>query len=293
MILKGKDVADAICEDLSRRAKELFESGTEPVLAFVRAGEDPADIAYENAAAKRCGRIGIGVRRFYLPKDCGKEKLLETIRGINGDPSIHACLMFRPLADKEAEACACGAIDPAKDVDCASPVSAAGVYLGSGGGFAPCTPEACVEILDHYGIPVSGKHAVIIGRSAVVGKPLAMLLQKRDATVTMCHSRTERLEEICRGADILISCVGRAGFVTAGFVSPGQTVIDVGINTDADGNLCGDVDFEAVSAIAGNITPVPGGVGSVTSSVLAKHAIQAAEAFCAAGARAGSDCERI
>ena len=276
-ILKGAPVAAALSEELIARAETLKQAGTVPTLAILRVGERPDDISYETGAMKRCGKIGVEVKRFLLPEDCTKEQLLDTIREINGDGSIHGCLIFRPLPDKEMEDAACSLLAPEKDVDGMTSGSLASVFTGKGAGFPPCTAQACMELLDHYGIELKGKRAAVIGRSLVIGKPVAMMLQQRNATVTMCHTRTVDMPSVCRGAEIIIAAAGKAGIVDKTFAAPGQVVVDVGINVDENGKLCGDVKFDEVEPVVSAITPVPGGVGAVTTAVLAKHVIESAE----------------
>ena len=276
-ILKGAPVAAALSEELITRAEKLKEAGCVPTLAILRVGERPDDISYETGAMKRCDKIGIAVKQFLLPADCTKEQLLDTIREINADDSIHGCLMFRPLPDKDMEAAACALLAPEKDVDCMTAGSLASVFTGKGAGYAPCTAQACIELLDHYGIELTGKRAAVIGRSLVIGKPVSMMLQQRNATVTMCHTKTVDMPAVCRDAEIVIAAAGKAGVVDGAFAAPGQVIVDVGINVDENGKLCGDVKFDAVEPIVKAITPVPAGVGSVTTAVLAKHVIEAAE----------------
>lgn len=276
-ILKGSPVAAKLTEELTERCNALKARGVTPSLAMLRVGEKPGDIAYENGASKRCEKIGIAVKKTVLPENSTPDRIAPCILEINDDDSIHGCLMFRPLDDKESERTASEMLLPEKDVDCMTDSSLAGVFTGSETGYPPCTAQACIELLDHYGIDVEGRNVVIIGRSLVIGRPVAMLLMSRNATVTICHSRTRNLPSICRKADILIAAIGRAKFVSADFVSEGQVVIDVGINTDGEGKLCGDVDYDNVEPLVGAITPVPGGVGAVTTAVLAKHVIESAE----------------
>ncbi|MDO4565986.1 MAG: tetrahydrofolate dehydrogenase/cyclohydrolase catalytic domain-containing protein [Oscillospiraceae bacterium] len=276
-ILKGAPVAEAITEQLVARAADLKNKGIIPTLAIVRAGERGGDIAYETGAVKRCDKIGIAVKRFPLPADCPKEKLLDTIKEINEDETIHGCLVFRPLSDRETEAAAAALLLPEKDVDCMTASSLAGVLSGRGAGYPPCTAAACIELLDYYGIELEGRRVTVIGRSLVIGRPVSMLLQARNATVTMCHTKTADLPSVCREAEILVVAAGKAGVVSSQSVLPGQIVIDVGINMNTEGKLCGDVDFAAVEPTVSAITPVPGGVGAVTTAVLAKHVIKAAE----------------
>lgn len=276
-ILKGAPVAAALSEELIQRAEALKQAGTVPTLAILRVGERPDDISYETGAMKRCDKIGIAVKHFLLPADCSKAELTAVIEHINVNPAIHGCLMFRPLPDKEMEDAACALLAPEKDVDCMTSGSLASVFTGKGAGFPPCTAQACIELLDHYGIALGGKRAAVIGRSLVIGKPVSMMLQQRNATVTMCHTRTVDLPGVCREAEIVIAAAGKAGVVNKDFVAPGQVVVDVGINVDENGKLCGDVKFDEAQPVVAAITPVPGGVGAVTTAVLAKHVIEAAE----------------
>lgn len=276
-ILKGAPVAAALSEQLIQRTENLKSAGIVPTLAILRVGERPDDISYETGAMKRCEKIGIQVKRFLLPAHYQREELLDTIRQINEDDTIHGCLMFRPLPSKRDEEDACALLAPEKDVDCMTSGSLASVFTGKGAGYPPCTAQACVELLDHYDIPLRGKRVTVIGRSLVIGKPVSMMLQSRDATVTMCHTKTVNIPAVCRNAEIIIAAAGKAGVVDERFVSPGQVILDVGINVDENGKLCGDVKFDAVEPVVEAITPVPAGVGSVTTAVLAKHVIEAAE----------------
>ncbi len=276
-ILRGAPVADAISEKLSERCAALERRGVRPTLAIVRVGERPDDVAYERAALRRCERVGVAARLFTLPADAGRGELLRAIDEINGDGSVHGCLMFRPLPGHLDEAEARGALRPEKDVDGMTASSLAGVFTGSGEGFAPCTAQSVMELLHYYGIDPAGRRAAVIGRSLVIGRPVAMLLQAENATVTMCHTRTRELPELCRGAEILVAAAGCAGMVDAGFVNPRQVVIDVGVNAAPEGGLCGDVKFGEVEPLVRAIAPVPGGVGSVTTAVLCAHVVEAAE----------------
>lgn len=275
-ILAGKPVADRITEELSKRRAALNDRGILPCLAILRVGENDGAKSYERNAIKRCEKIGIEVKSIVLPENASQEELLSAVDSINADDSIHACLMFRPLPRMLMEREICERLKPEKDVDCMTSASLAAVFSGSGTGFAPCTAQSCIEILEHYGTELEGKNAAVIGRSLVVGKPVSMLLQARNATVTMCHSKSRNLPEICRKADIIIAAIGSAGVVDESYVNPHQIVIDVGINV-SENKICGDVDYDAVSDKVGAITPVPGGVGSVTTAVLCKHVIEAAE----------------
>ena len=274
---KGAPAAAALTEQLIPRAQALRERGIVPTLAIIRVGERPEDLSYERGAMKRCEKVGIAVRQFLLTAVSSQADLMDVIEEVNRDQSIHGCLLFRPLPRHMDEQAACAALDPAKDVDGITPGSLAAVFAGSGAGYPPCTAQACLELLDHYGYELKGKRAVVVGRSLVIGKPASMLLLGRHATVTICHTRTADLPAECRRADVLIAAAGKAGVVGASCLSPGQVVIDVGINAGEEGNLVGDVDFAAAEPVVTAITPVPGGVGAVTTSVLARHVIEAAE----------------
>ena len=274
---KGAPVAQALTERLAARADQLKVQGIVPTLAIVRVGERPEDLSYERGALKRCEKVGIRVRQFALPKESSHGDLLAVIRQINADREIHGCLLFRPLPPQMDEEAICAALDPAKDVDGITAGSLASVFAGSGAGYPPCTAQACMEILNYYGCDLTGKRAVVVGRSLVVGKPLAMLLLGKNATVTLCHTRTADLAAECRRAEVLIAAAGRANMIGRDHLASGQLVLDVGINVDEEGNLVGDVDFAAADAIVGAVTPVPGGVGAVTTSVLAAHVLQTAE----------------
>lgn len=279
-LLLGGVVADRLSEQLAERVGRLRARGITPTLAVVRMGERADDLSYERGAVKRCEKTGVAVRRFLLDERAGQEKLFAVLNQINRTPEIHGCLLFRPLPSQIDDAEVRRALHPSKDVDGITDGSLAGVFTGSGLGFPPCTAQACMEILDYYGCERKGKRAVVIGRSLVIGRPAAMLLLEQNATVTICHTRTEELPSVCRGADILIAAAGKAGMVGEQFVSPGQVVLDVGIHVNESGKLCGDVEFDRVSQIVDAITPVPGGVGAVTTSVLVDHVVRAAERVC-------------
>ncbi len=276
-ILKGAPVAAALTDELAARCAALKARGIAPALAIIRVGERADDVAYERGAIKRCEKVGIAVRQYLLPADTKQDELLRAIDGINADEGIHGCLMFRPLPRHLDEREICEALDVSKDVDCMTERSLAGVFTGAGRGFAPCTAQSVMELLRHYGINPARKRAVVVGRSLVIGRPVAMLLLASNATVTVCHSRTNRLEEFTRGADIVVAALGRARALDEDYFEPGQIVIDVGINDAGDGTLVGDVDFDSVEPLVDAITPVPAGVGSVTTSVLCAHVIEAAE----------------
>ena len=280
-ILSGREVASAMNDALLTRAGALAERGILPTLAIVRVGENESDLSYQRGAEKRAQKVGVDVQVIALPEAVAAETLLETIRALNEDEGIHGVLLLRPLPGhlKDKSQQICNALRPDKDVDAMTDLSSAGVYQGRPDlGFPPCTPEACMKILHHYGISCAGKRAVVIGRSLVVGRPLAMMLMAEDATVALCHSKTPNLPEIARQGDILVTAAGRLGFVDAGFARPGQVVLDVSVNWDPEKNgIAGDCVFDEVEPVVSAITPVPGGVGAVTSSVLMDHVITAAE----------------
>jgi len=275
-MMKGIDVVNSMKERMLDDVERLKKEGIVPCLAIIRLGAKPDDLAYERGAIKRCEGLGIKCVVNEYPENIGQEDLIKEIQKINNDKGVHGILLFRPLPKHLDINVIKHVISPEKDIDCVNPVNVAKVFEGDETGFAPCTPAAVMEMLDYFKIDVTGKRVVIIGRSLVVGKPLSMLLLKKNATVTICHTKTRDLEKICKSAEILIAAAGAARMVKAEHVSPGQVVVDVGINVDENGNICGDVDFDAVEKIVGFITPVPKGVGTVTSSVLAKHVIKAA-----------------
>ncbi len=276
-LLKGKPVVDAMAQDIRARVEALVASGVTPTLAIVRVGERPDDLSYERTAMKRAAGLGISVKQYVLDAEASQADLEAALRDVNADGQMHGCLMFRPLPRSIDEKAMCDTLAAAKDVDGISTASLASVFTDGSDGFPPATAEACVKMLDHYQVPIEGKHVVVIGRSLVIGKPVAMMLLRRNATVTLCHSRTENLAEVCRAADIVICATGRARAYGREFFRAGQTVLDVGINFDAEGNLCGDVDFEEVEPVVAAITPVPGGIGTVTTSTTMEHVVAAAE----------------
>ncbi len=275
-LLKGAEVTAALNERLKGEVESLKAKGVQPTLGIVRVGERPDDLSYERGATKRCDTIGVAVQKFVLPEDASQQELLALIDRLNKDASIHGVLIFRPLPKQFDDEAVRAALAPEKDIDGITDGSLVGVFTGTEQGFPPCTPQACMEILDHYGINCTGKKAVVIGRSLVVGKPAVMMLIKKNATVTVCHTKTSDMPAVCREADILIVAAGRAGVVGRDYVREGQIVIDVGINTNAEGKLCGDAIFDEIEPIVGAITPVPGGVGTVTTSVLVGHVVTAA-----------------
>ena len=274
-VLKGAAVTAAIKEQVQGMMEGL--EGQPPKLAIVRVGERPDDLSYERGAMKRMEAFGLRAQSYAFPEEINGEDFKEAFAAINRDPDVTGILLLKPLPPQIPEREIEAIIDPAKDLDGISPVNMAKVFAGEADGFAPCTAEAVVEVLKAYGIPISGKRAVIVGRSLVVGRPLAMLLLKENASVTVCHTRTKNLEEECRRAEILVAAAGQAKMLGASHVGEQAVVIDVGINVDEDGKLCGDVDFASIDGRAAMATPVPGGVGAVTTAVLAKHLAQAAK----------------
>lgn len=276
-ILKGAPVVAAITEDLIAQAEALKARGVKPCLAILRVGERADDLAYERGAVKRCEKIGIRVEQIVLEESCSQEELEIAIHRINGDWNIHGCLMFRPLPKHLDEQAVSETLLPCKDVDSMTAASLRTVFAGRGEGFAPCTAQSVIELLDYYGFELTGKRAAVIGRSLVIGKPVSLMLQTRNATMAMCHTKTADMPAVCRQAEILVVAAGRVGVVDESFTNPEQIVIDVGINEAPGGGLCGDVQFQAVEPRVRAITPVPGGVGSVTTAVLCKHVIEAAE----------------
>ena len=276
MILDGKLVAAALDEGSACLCEELKESGVQPRLAILRLGERPDDMSYERGASKRCAKVGVEVEHCVLPAEVPQEELLKEIDRLNRDESIHGVLMLRPFPPQIKDETVRAALDPEKDIDGVTDGSLAGVFTGTGRGFAPCTARACMEILDHYKIDVTGMRAAVVGRSLVVGRPAALLLTHKNATVTLCHTRTKDLPARCREAELLLVAAGKAGAVGADCAAPGQIVLDVGIHVGEDGKLRGDVDFAAFEPLARAITPVPGGVGAVTTSVLVRHVLEAA-----------------
>lgn len=276
MELLGAPVANAVCETLRADVEALRFRGVSPRLAIVRVGERDADLSYQRGATKRMEKVGIDVEVCALRIDASQEELERTLTELDARDDVHGILLMRPLPAHMDEARARELVSAAKDVDGMCSVNVAKVAEGDMDGFAPCTPEAVVTLLDHYGIAIDGSRVCVIGRGSVVGRPLASLLLARNATVTLCHSHTRDVAEETRGADIVVAAVGSPRFVDARMVTLGATVIDVGINVDEDGHLCGDVESASVRDVAGALTPVPRGVGSVTTSILAAHVVRAA-----------------
>ena len=276
--LRGMPVARATVASLEPRVEELKSRGVTPTLAIVRVGAREDDLAYERGAKKRCLEAGIAVRIFELDAECSQQELEDVVARVNEDTGIHGCLMFRPLPANLDETAVCEALDPAKDVDGITRQSMVGVFANQQVGFPPCTAQAVIDLLDYYDVELEGADVCVLGRSLVIGKPVSLMLQARNATVTMCHTRTRDLADKCRAAQVLVVAAGHPKTIGAQETDAGQVVVDVGINWDERAQrLCGDVSYDEVAQKVSGITPVPGGVGSVTTSVLAKHVVLAAE----------------
>ena len=275
-IIDGKAVAAAVRAQVAQDVLDLQEQGITPGLAVVIVGDDPASRTYVNNKEKACAEVGVYSEEYALPADTTQQELLELVEKLNKRQDIDGILVQSPLPDGLDEEAVVEAILPTKDVDAFHPANVGRIMIGNFH-FLPCTPAGVIELLKAKGIEIAGKNCVVVGRSNIVGKPMAMLLLHNNGTVTVCHSKTENLAEVCRGADILVSAVGKAKFITADMVKPGAVVIDVGMNRNENGKLCGDVDFEAVEPKASYITPVPGGVGPMTIAMLLKNTIMAAK----------------
>lgn len=273
--LRGMPVVKQIAADAAVQVEELKKKGIEPKLAVVRVGEREDDLSYERGLLKRFDAVGALVESVVFPLNVTQEELEAGIKRLNEDKSVHGILVFRPLPKHLNEEVIKEMVTPMKDVDCMGSTNTAHVFAQDGKGHAPCTPQAVIEMLDFYGYDLTGKKAVVVGRSMVVGKPLAQMLLKKNATVTICHTKTADLAKEVKAADFVFACAGVAKMLDVSYISEGQVVIDVGINM-LDGKLCGDVDYESVSEIAAAATPVPGGVGTVTTSVLLKHVLVSA-----------------
>ena len=274
--LCGMPAAKAILADLQERVDRLSEKGVVPKLSVVRVGAREDDLSYERGIYKRFEGVGAKVETIELPITVTQEELESVIASLNKDKSVHGVLMFRPLPKTLDENRIKSLLAEEKDVDCLTSANDAYLFAGGNKGYPPCTPQAVMEILEHYDIDLTGKKVTVVGRSMVVGKPVAMLLISKNATVTICHTKTKNLQEECKKADIIVACAGVPKMITTDFVRAGQVVIDVGIHV-VDDKLCGDVDYDNVSQIVDAITPVPGGVGSVTTTVLLKHTMMSAE----------------
>ena len=277
-LLKGAPVAEAINERTAKEVELLREKGIEPTLCILRVGERPDDLSYERTAEKRAQKVGVNVVKKLLPADCTQGEFDSVLDEINNDNAIHGILMFRPLPSQLDNERARKMLNPAKDIDGCTDGSLAGVFTNAHVGFAPCTAQAAVEILKHYNVPIEGKKVCVMGRSLVIGRPVAMLLMHENATVVNCHTRTVEPELIAKEADILIAAVGRLNSIDKSYVNENQVIIDVGINWDERINkISGDVDFDEVEPLVKAITPVPGGVGTVTTSVLISNVVKAAK----------------
>ena len=274
-IIDGKAVSARLRQEMKGEVAALQAKGIAPGLAVVLVGEDPASQVYVRNKIRACEELGIRSQDHRLPADTTQERLLELIGELNGDPAVHGILVQLPLPKQISDQAVIAAIDPKKDVDAFHPQNVGKIVQGNYD-FLPCTPAGVMALLRSTGVPVAGKECVVIGRSNIVGKPMALLMLHEHATVTICHSRTRDLAEVCRRADILIVAIGKAKFVTAGMVKEGAVVIDVGMDRDENGKLCGDVDFAGVEPKAGYITPVPGGVGPMTITMLMQNTITAA-----------------
>lgn len=271
MRLSGKEVSDNIVTMLQPLINKLSEAGHTPTLGVLRVGAREDDLSYERGLKKKFDKAGAGVKIFELPADCTQEDLDSTFDQMNNSSDIHGILVFRPLPKHLSDSHMIETIDPGKDSDFMDIRNMAGVFAGKKDAAAPCTAEAVMEIIHHYGIETKGKKAAVLGRSLVIGKPVSMLLITDNATVTVCHTKTQDIKTELRNADIIVACCGVAKMVTKDFVREGQVILDVGMNVDEDGKLCGDVDYDAVSETVEAITPVPGGVGTVTTAVLLRH----------------------
>lgn len=274
-VLKSKVVADRIKEQMKKDIQELKQANKTPRLGIVRLGDNPGDISYEKSIIKNCNNVGIESKVYERDRDIKTEELVELIEELNRNDEISGILVFRPLPDHIDEDIIRNVISPEKDVDCMHPLNLENIFEGKMDGFAPCTPKAAMEILKYYDIPLEGKNVVVVNRSMVVGKPLAMMLLNENATVTICHSRTKNLNEVTKNADIVVVALGRAKFFDESYFTEESIVIDVGVSLDENGKLSGDADYDRVLPLVNKITPVPGGVGSVTTSILLSQVVLA------------------
>ena len=272
--LLGKPVADSITESLAPEVESLKAKGIVPTLAVIRVGAREDDLAYERGLTKRFESASCEVKKIELPEDVTQEELDAAVATADADPGIDGILMFRPLPKSLTDKNILASISAVKDVDGMGLANMADIFSGAGAGHAPCTAEAVIEMLKHHGVDIKGKKVTVVGRSLVIGKPVAMLLLKENATVKVCHTKTEDLKSECQWADIVVACAGKAKMLDSSYFRAGQTVIDVGMNVDEEGKLCGDVDYASVSPIVDAITPVPRGVGSVTTSVLLRAVVR-------------------
>jgi methylenetetrahydrofolate dehydrogenase (NADP+)/methenyltetrahydrofolate cyclohydrolase len=275
-LLKGKEVADTMMSSIQQDVAALTARGVTPTLGIIRVGEREDDISYEKSATKRAAVAGVAIRNYRLPADAEQSALLDVIHAVNEDAGVHGVLLFRPLPPQFDDAAARAALLPAKDIDGITDASLAGVFANTATGFPPCTASACMEILAHYGIKIAGKRVVVIGRSLVIGRPVAMMLMHRNGTVTICHTNTHNLASLAHVGEIVVVAAGKLESMSKDSFREGQIVIDVGIHVKADGKMCGDVKFAEVEPVVAAITPVPGGVGTVTTVVSMRHVIDAA-----------------
>ena len=275
-LLTGKEVAQKMDQDIQAEVQALKGKGVNPALKIMIVGDAPDSLAYANSAKKMAEKNGIACDIDQLPGTTSQDEFVKVLKARNADKAIHGIIVMRPFPKQISEEVVKHILAPEKDIDCFNPVNAGKVMAGDKTGFPPATPQAVMEMLRFYNIPMSGMEAVVIGRSMVVGKPQAMLLLGENATVTVCHSKTKDLPGVCRRADILVAAIGKARMITPNYIKPGATVMDVGINVEGD-KLFGDVDTEPAKEVAGAITPVPGGVGTVTTRVLLKHVVKAAK----------------
>ena len=277
VLMKGAEVASRMKEMLLAKTAELRTKGINPSLAVVRVGKREDDLVYERAILKKFAGLSLNVNVHELPEDISQSGFDEEFMRVNDDPAVHGILLFRPLPKGLSDEYACLHMNPKKDIDGMSPVNAAHIFAGEKEGFAPCTPSAVMALLAGYGYDPAGQNVVIVGRSMVVGRPLAMLMLRANATVTVCHTKTHNLPEVCKRADIVIAAAGKAKMLTPEYFTRKSVVVDVGIDVDENGNLCGDVDFERVERLVQAVSPVPGGVGAVTTSILAENLLKSAK----------------
>ena len=275
--LTGKPVVESLRENIKSRVATLGEKNINPTLLLIRVGEREDDLSYERGILKNCDLLGIKINVMQLPVEITMEEIRKVFEEANKDSNIHGIMIFRPLPNHLDPEEIQNLINPAKDIDCMSPINLEKVFEGNSDGFAPCTPKAVVELLKHYEIPLQGANVVVAGRSLVVGKPLGMLLLDENATVTICHSRTKDMPSVTAKADIVVAAIGKAKFMNEDFFSEDSIVVDVGINDDGNGSICGDVDFDNVFDKVKAITPAIGGVGLITTTLLLGHVVQACE----------------
>lgn len=275
--LEGKPVVQALRESISQRVTVLAGKNVKPTVLILRVGEREDDISYERGILRNCEVLGIESRVLPLPQDITQSELERTLREANQDKNIHGIMLFRPLPDHLDLEALCNIIDPEKDIDCMSPVNLEKVFEGNSRGFVPCTAKAVVELLKYYEIPLKGANVAVVGRSLVVGKPLAMLLVDENSTVTLCHSRTKEMPSVTSKADIVVAAIGKARFMTEEYFNPESIVVDVGINDGGDGRICGDVDFENVIDKVKALNPAIGGIGTITTTILLGNVVLACE----------------